>query len=113
MSGAATEPAGYVGRLADKLAEDCRGQLVAAVLHGSAALGGWLPERSDVDILFVVADSVTEMDLRRMSVSLVTLADDCPGSSIETSIVTATQARAAATPWPYLRHVAAGRPRLR
>ena len=31
------------------------GALTAAYLHGSAALGGWNPARSDVDILFVAA----------------------------------------------------------
>ena len=30
------------------------GALTAAYLHGSAALGGWNAERSDVDVLFVV-----------------------------------------------------------
>ena len=110
MTGAsvADEPASFAGRLADKLAEDCRGQLMAAILHGSAALGGWMPGRSDVDVLFIVADTITEMDLRRMAVSLATLAVDCPGNGIETSIVSVPQARDARPPWPYLRHVVAG-----
>jgi hypothetical protein len=107
-SSAAGQPASYAGELARKLDQDCRGQLVAAVLHGSAALGGWQPSRSDVDVLFVVAITITETDLRRMAVSLLTLADECPGSGIEASIVTAAQAAAAAAPWPYLRHIAAG-----
>ncbi len=108
LNSSAAGAASYAGQLARKLDQDCRGQLVAAVLHGSAALGGWLPARSDVDVLFVVADTITEMELRRMTVSLLTLADDCPGSAIEASIVTAAQAASAAAPWPYLRHIAAG-----
>ena len=107
-TGAAEEPASFAQQMADKLAEDCRGRLTAAILHGSAALGGWVPGRSDVDVLFIVADGVTEMDLRRMTTSLVTLAEDCPGSGIETSIVSETQAREPKSPWPYLRHVVAG-----
>jgi Domain of unknown function (DUF4111) len=104
----AGEPAGFARQVAAKLAEDCRGQLMAAILHGSAALGGWVPGRSDVDMLFVVADGITEMDLRRMAVSLVTMATDCPGSSLEASIVSAAQARDPMPPWPYLRHLMAG-----
>jgi Domain of unknown function (DUF4111) len=105
---AADEPASFARELAEKLAGDCRGQLTAAILHGSAALGGWMPGRSDVDLLFVVADSVTEMDLRRMAVSLATLAADRPGYGIEVSIVSEAQIRDPAPPWPYLRHVVAG-----
>jgi hypothetical protein len=104
----AEEPASFARELAEKLARDCRGQLTAAILHGSAALGGWMPGRSDVDVLFVVADSITEMDLRRMAVSLATLAADCPGYGIEISIVSAAQVRDPGPPWPYLRHVVAG-----
>ena len=107
-TGATEEPARFARQLADKLAEDCRGRLTAAILHGSAALGGWMPGRSDVDVLFIVADGITEMDLRRMTVSLVNLAEDCPGSGIETSIVSEAQARDPRSPWPYLRHVVAG-----
>jgi len=107
-TGAAEEPVSFARRLADKLSEDCRGQLRAAILHGSAVLGGWMPSRSDVDVLFIVADSITEMDLRRMTVSLVTMAEDCPGTGIETSIVSEAQARDPGPPWPYLRHVASG-----
>jgi hypothetical protein len=106
---AADEIASFAGRLADKLAEDCRGQLMAAILHGSAALGGWMPGRSDVDVLFIVADAVTEMDLRRMAVSLATLAVDCPGNGIETSIVSAGHVRDPRPPWPYLLHASGGR----
>ena len=105
---AGAEPAGYARRLAGKLAEDCGVKLAAAVLHGSAALGGWQPGRSDVDLLFVVQDVTTDMDVRRMVVSLVTLAQDCPGSAIETSIVTEAQAAMPGPPWPYLWHVVAG-----
>lgn len=104
----AEEPASFAQRLGKKLAEDCRGRLVAAILHGSAVLGGWMPGRSDVDVLFIVADNISEMDLRRMTISLVTLAEACPGSGIETSIVSAAQARDPKPPWPYLRHVVAG-----
>jgi streptomycin 3"-adenylyltransferase len=107
-AGDAEEPASFARQLAEKLAEDGRGQLTAVILHGSAALGGWMPGRSDVDVLFIVADGITEIDLRRMTVSLVTLAENCPGSGIETSIVSHAQARDPRAPWPYLRHVVAG-----
>jgi hypothetical protein len=98
----------FAGELAARLTLDSGGRLTAAVVHGSAALGGWQPGRSDVDLLFLVADSITEMDLRRMTLSILTMSGGCPGSCAETSIVAAAAALAPAPPWPYLRHVVAG-----
>ncbi len=43
-------------KLADLVASSSDGHLVGAYLHGSAALGGWVATRSDVDILIVLRD---------------------------------------------------------
>ena len=56
------EPAGsvlaYARTLTGQLITVSGGLLQAAYLHGSAALGGWMPGRSDVDMLFVTADGI-------------------------------------------------------
>lgn len=81
------EPAGsvlaYARTLTGQLITVSGGLLQAAYLHGSAALGGWMPGRSDVDMLFVTADGIG-------------------------SVVTVAQARQPAPPWPFVLHVAAG-----
>ena len=81
------EPAGsvlaYARTLTGQLITVSGGLLQAAYLHGSAALDGWMPGRSDVDMLFVTADGIG-------------------------SVVTVAQARQPAPPWPFVLHVAAG-----
>jgi predicted nucleotidyltransferase len=59
---AAAGPRAYATRLAGDLDALLGDALTAAYLHGSAALGGWLGDRSDVDILFVVADERAARD---------------------------------------------------
>ena len=83
--------------------------VVATYLHGSAALGGFVPGRSDVDIL-VVHDGrpLTASGLQLAAEALRASADVCPGRGIELSLVTAHDAAAPAPPWPFLLHVATG-----
>ena len=82
--------------------------LQAAYLHGSAALGGWVPGRSDVDMLFVAADGISSAAVTRMGEVLCAGAGGCPGRELECSVVTVAQARQPAPPWPFVLHVTAG-----
>jgi hypothetical protein len=99
---------GYARQLAEQLAAASGSTLVAAYLHGSAALGGWIASRSDVDLLFVAAGMPEEAVLDRMAATLVAGADSCPGRDLESSVVTAAAAATPAEPWPCLLHVHAG-----
>jgi hypothetical protein len=98
----------YAQRLAAELAGHGEGRLIGAYLHGSAALGGWVPGKSDVDMLFVVADGTGESTLDSMTAVVVAAGIQCPGRDLETSIVAAAKAREPSPPWPYLRHAVAG-----
>lgn len=84
------------------------GVLQAAYLHGSAELGGWVPGRSDVDMLFVAADGISSSAVTRMGEVLCAGAGRCPGRELECSVVTLAQARQPAPPWPFALHVTAG-----
>jgi streptomycin 3"-adenylyltransferase len=84
------------------------GVLRAAYLHGSAALGGWVPGRSDVDMLFVVEVGVSNAAVTRMGEVLCEGAGGCPGRELECSVVTVAQARQPAPPWAFVLHVTAG-----
>jgi hypothetical protein len=99
----AAELAADVARAADSAGS----QLLAAYVHGSAALGGWMPGRSDVDILFVAADGTTPASVDQMARVIVAAGVRCPGRELETSIVAANAAREPGPPWPYLVHVVA------
>jgi Domain of unknown function (DUF4111) len=84
------------------------GVLQAAYLHGSAALGGWVPGRSDVDMLLVAADGIGGVAVNRLGEVLGQSAGRCPGRELECSVVTVAQARQPAPPWPFVLHVTAG-----
>lgn len=79
--------------------------LTGAYLHGSAALGGWQPGRSDVDMLFVTGGDVTARVAGALITALFGAAGDCPGHALECSVVAAGQARRTQPPWPFLLHV--------
>ena len=82
------------------------GRLLAAYLHGSAVLGGWRADRSDVDMLFVTEDGADSQDIDALSAALTASAAEAPGHGLESSAVTAGQAAQPRAPWPFLLHVA-------
>jgi streptomycin 3"-adenylyltransferase len=103
-------PAAVAEEIATELAGVADGGLVAVYLHGSAVLGGWVPGRSDVDLLIVVEDATSEATASSMEGAIVRfrpghLTDQWPALNLETSIVTAAAARDPGPPWAFLRHV--------
>jgi streptomycin 3"-adenylyltransferase len=78
------------------------GPLAAAYLHGSAALGGWNAERSDVDILFVASDDIGADAVAAIGDLLLTRRG--PGRGLECSVVTSSQAARPCPPYPFLLH---------
>ncbi len=107
-------PLRYAERLTGLVADRCGDGIEAAYLHGSAALGGWVAERSDVDILFIVADNLPETAVTTAASLLAAPGADFPGRGLECSVVTASQARRPAVPWPFVLHVSSddGGPRV-
>ena len=96
----------YARWLADRVGGSLGGRLRAAYLHGSAVLGGWMPERSDVDMLFVTDDGVGEPDVTAAAAALAAREPGDPGRGLECSVVTAGQAARPRPPWPFVLHVA-------
>lgn len=92
----------FAGDLTAALAQ--RGPLVAAYLHGSAALGGWNPERSDVDILFIVADDIGADAVTAIGELLLEQAGRAPGRGLECSVVTSSQAARPCPPYSFSLH---------
>jgi len=94
------DPRQFAGDMTAELAR--RGPLRAAYLHGSVALGGWNAERSDVDILFVVADEIGAKAVAAIGDLL--LASHGPGRGLECSVVTSSQAARPGPPYPFILH---------
>jgi hypothetical protein len=82
-------------------------RVLGTYLHGSAVLGGFVPGRSDTDVLVVVADDVDRTALTP-AVDELSVNGGCRGTGIELSIVTAEAARTSSEPWPFLVHVVTG-----
>jgi Domain of unknown function (DUF4111) len=96
----------YARLLADRVGGSLGGRLRAAYLHGSAVLGGWMPERSDVDMLFVTDDGAGEPEVTAAAAALAAREPGGPGRGLECSVVTAGQAARPRPPWPFVLHVA-------
>lgn len=98
------EPLGFAQDLAGEIARCCEGALRGAYLHGSAALGGWVAERSDVDVLLVVGDEIGDERVRVAGELLVAANARCPGAGLEFSLVTVDQARRPDPRYAFLLH---------
>lgn len=84
---------GYGNRLAAVVDERVgAGGLVGVYVHGSAALGGFRPERSDVDVLVVVENPVPADRQAALGAALLAVAYPCPGTGLELSVITAATA---------------------
>jgi hypothetical protein len=105
---ASAGPRDYAQRLTAAVARCCGDRLRAAYLHGSAALGGWIAERSDVDVLYVAEDDIGAEVVAKAGHLLLDAGAGCPGRGLEASMVAAGQAAAPAEPWPFLVHVGSG-----
>ena len=97
----------YAAALTEELERASGGLMLAAYLHGSAALGGWLPG-SDVDMLFIASDDISAAALGLVAGSLADSHRACPGRGLECSVVSQSAAAAARPPWPFLLHVTTG-----
>lgn len=103
---AASAPLDFAARLAGDLADLLGGGLVGAYLHGSAVLGGWTASRSDVDVLFVIADGLGDDQVKATGAALLAAADRAPGRrGLESSVVTVSAAAKPGPPWPFVLHV--------
>jgi aminoglycoside adenylyltransferase-like protein len=100
----------YLGKVAVGLARALGPALAGLYLHGSAALGGWSAERSDVDLLGVVARRLGRRPKLAVAARLLHPALACPGRGLELSLVTASVAAAPPRRPPFELHVTTAPP---
>jgi hypothetical protein len=83
--------------------------LVGVYLHGSGALGGWSPERSDVDLLGVVARPLERRAKKVISARVNHPSLACPApAGLELSLVTAAVAADPPRRPPFELHLSTG-----
>jgi streptomycin 3"-adenylyltransferase len=77
----------YLERLVARLRASFEDELVGVYLHGSAALGGYVSARSDLDVLAVIDRRTTAAEQRDLGATLLQL--PCPAAGgLEFSLVT-------------------------
>jgi aminoglycoside adenylyltransferase-like protein len=99
----------YLAAVAAGLGNVLGPALVGVYLHGSAVMGGWSRERSDVDVLAVTGRPLDPREKQVVAARLQHPSLSGPGAGLELSLVTA--AVAVDPPWlpPFELHVATGR----
>jgi Domain of unknown function (DUF4111) len=101
----------YLRKVAAGLARALGPTLVGLYLHGSGALGGWSAERSDVDLLGVVARRLGRRAKQVAAARLLHPALACPARrGLELSLVTASVAAAPPPRPPFELHVSTAPP---
>lgn len=95
----------FTSDLAEALVRVADDSLLSVCLHGSAVLGDWRANASDVDVLVVARNGVTSATAERLA-AVLSADRECPGVGLEVSIVEAGAAATPAAPWPFVVHVA-------
>ncbi|MBQ8965262.1 aminoglycoside adenylyltransferase domain-containing protein [Ruminococcus sp.] len=83
------------------------GELTGIYLHGSAAMGCFAPDKSDLDILIVVKGKLSDEVKKRYMEMVVRLNEKAPAKGIEMSIVTENVCRPFVYPTPFELHFSA------
>lgn len=96
----------YLGEVTGRLRAALGHALTGVYLHGSAAMGGWHPARSDVDVLIVVSRALS--DAEKSATGRLLAGVPCPGSELECSVVCASTLAIVSERPPFELHVCTG-----
>ncbi|BCZ47985.1 streptomycin 3''-adenylyltransferase [Clostridium gelidum] len=95
-------------KLLDELVEyGCRifeNDLSGIYLHGSIAMGCFNPIKSDIDILFVVENAITDLQKKMFMDVIVALNDNAPAKGIEMSLIRSEYCKNFVYPTPFDLH---------
>ena len=77
----------YLEALTAEVTAVLGGRVVGVYAHGSLLLGGYLPTRSDIDVLVVVEDPLSPDEQADLAARLSADALPCPAVGLELSVV--------------------------
>ena len=98
----------FTGRFVRLSREILQGNLTGVYLHGSAAMGCWQPEKSDLDYIVVVKEEMEDSVRRSFMDRLLALDAEGPAKGIEMSIVAKDVCNPFVYPTPFLLHYSRG-----
>ena len=84
----------YLEALAAEVVAVVGERLVGVYAHGSLLLGGYLPSRSDIDVVVVVEDALSAAEQDDLAARLQEESLPCPAVGLELSVVTRSSAAA-------------------
>jgi Aminoglycoside adenylyltransferase, C-terminal domain len=96
----------YLRELARRASETIGANLRGLYVHGSAAMGSFIPTRSDVDVLAVTQESLPTTAKLAVISALRQAALPCPGVGLEMSIVTVGSTSTSSSYPPFELHIA-------
>ena len=99
---------GLLNRFTGRSREILKENLVGVYLHGSAAMGCFNPEKSDIDLIVVVEEPVPDPVKRRYMDMVVELNAQGPAKGIEMSVVRRQVCSPFVYPTPFELHFSAG-----
>lgn len=100
------EPRTFAQRVADEIAAVLGTDLVGVYLHGSAALGSFNPDRSDIDLIVVVEQPADEA--RKAALAQLLLTESDRPYPLEVSVLDETSLRTWRHPAPFDFHFSEG-----
>lgn len=80
------EIAGFGAAVAGALGRVLGGELVGTWFVGSIALGGFVPRQSDLDIVAVCADALTEHQKQQVASAVLEVSRACPARGLELTL---------------------------
>ncbi len=96
---------GYLRDLVRRISATLGRDLLGVYLHGSAAMGAFVPSRSDVDVLVIARCPIPAEVKAVLADSLSERALPCPGVGLELSVVTLEAARGPREAPPFELHL--------
>ena len=93
-----------ISRFAALSEEILKDNLTGVYLHGSAVMGCWQPKKSDLDLIVVVRENMTDADKQEYMDRLIRLDAAVPAKGIEMSIVTKDVCDPFVYPTPFILH---------
>ncbi len=93
-----------LAELTDKSCEIFGENLMGVYLHGSAAMGCFQAQKSDLDLLFIVKERITDSEKIEFMRHVVRLNEYAPEKGIEMSVVRAEYCNPFVYPTPYELH---------
>jgi streptomycin 3"-adenylyltransferase len=96
----------YLRELKARLIQILSDDLVGVYLHGSAAMGAFVPSRSDIDVLAVTKGRLSVPTKAAVADALSEASLPCPGVGLEMSIVTVDSVRTPSDAPAFELHVA-------